>query len=257
VRPTRFLAFSCPHCPLQDERAVEWLLGRIEAERPDVVVHLGDGHEADSASRWPSEYDWSLSDEFEAHDALLKRIRLAHPKARRVFLEGNHDANTREIGRIDKRLRSQCDYRDPDNEPELARHWERPCDYVYDRRRGCFRIGQVTFAHGFEASQGGDEFQSILLGVPMGLFVGGHTHRPTPHVGQARRTNAVPLPYWFANPGCLRDLKPPYMTRKRSHGWGQGVVIGEAVPIKSPRMARQWDARVEIFRTADPYDYEF
>jgi hypothetical protein len=35
------------------------------------------------------------------------------------------------------------------------------------------------------------------------------------------------------------------------------VVIGEAMPLKSPRMSRQWEARVEIFRTSDPDDYEF
>lgn len=251
MKLVKFAAFSCPHCPLQDERAIEWLLGRLEAEKPDVLVHLGDGHEADSASRWPSEYDWSLRDEFDAHDALLGRLRKAvGKKTRLVFLPGNHDANLLSIGRIDKRIRSQCDYRDPDNEPELQ-HWEQPCEYVYDKRKGVFRLGQVSFAHGFEHGASGDEFQALLLGVPFGLHITGHTHRPTPMPMRCYRTKAVPLPYWFANPGCLRDLKPPYMERKRSHQWGQGVVFGETAIQKSPRMSRQWDARVEVFRMAD------
>ena len=256
-KPLKWLAFSCPHCPLEDKAAVDWLLGRISDEKPDVIVHLGDGHEADSASRWPSEYDFTLDDELESHNNFLKRVREAHPKSRRVFLPGNHESNLGEIGRIDRRLRTLCDYRSAKNEPELAAHWEQPCDYVYDRRRGVFRIGQVAFCHGFECGQSSDEFQSILLGVPFGLFVSGHTHRPTPQIGRARRSSAVPLPYWYANAGCLRTLKPAYMARKRSHSWGQGIVIGEAVPTKSPRMSRQWDARVEIFKLSDEDNYEF
>ncbi len=245
MNSTSFLAFSCPHCPLEDANAIKWLLGKIEAEKPAVVIHLGDGHEADSASRWPSEYDWELADEFKAHNDLLASIRKVAPKARKVFLPGNHDANLSEWNRIDKKLRGLCDYHK--QEPELE-HWEQPCKYEYDRRSGCFRLGQVTFSHGYEANQSGDEFQSILLGVPFGLFIGGHTHRPTPGIMRASKTAAVPLPFWYANPGCMRDLKPQYMKRKRSHQWGQGVVIGEAMETKSPRMSRMWDARVETFR---------
>ncbi len=256
MKPITFAAFSCPHCPLQDKKAVDWMLGRIEKEQPDVVVHLGDGHEADSASRWPSEYDWSLEDEFNEHNKFLVSVRKVTPKSRHVFLPGNHDANLQEIGRIDKRIRSQCNYRDAKNEPELAEHWEHPCEYVYDRRRGVFRIGPVAFAHGYECGGNGDEFQAILLGVPYGLFIAGHTHRPTPTLMRARRTVAVPLPYWYLNAGCLRDLKPTYMKRKRSHLWGQGLVLGEAMETKSPRMSRAWDARVEIFRMGDDEEFD-
>jgi predicted phosphodiesterase len=254
MKATKFLAFSCPHCPLEDRAAVDWMIGRIEDEKPDVIVHLGDGHEADSASKWPAENDWEIRDEWESHNGFLERVRKAYPKARRVFLPGNHDDNFAQIGRIDNRVRNALHYRD--HEPALA-HWEQPAPYVYCRRKGVFRIGQVTFAHGYECGANSDEMQSILLGVPFGLFVSGHTHRPTPLVGRARRSANVPLPYWFANAGCLRDLKPAYMQRKRSHLWGQGVVIGEAMPLKSPRMSRQWEARVEIFRTSDPDNYEF
>jgi hypothetical protein len=75
------------------------------------------------------------------------------------------------------------------------------------------------------------------------------------HVQRCYRTKAVPLPFWYANPGCIRDLAPNYIKRKRHHQWGQGVVIGEAEITKSPRMSRTWEARTEIFRMAD--DGEF
>jgi hypothetical protein len=239
---------------LQDDKAIDWMLGRLEKIQPDVVVHLGDGHEADSASRWPTEYDWDIVDEWDSHNAMLAKIRKAAPKARRVFLPGNHDANFQEICRIDKKLRRACDFRD--HEPELKDHWELPASYVYDKRRGTFSIGQVTFAHGYEAGANADEFHAILLAAPFGLYVGGHTHRPTPCVMRAKRTATVPLPYWYANAGAMRNLKPPYMERKRTHNWGQAIVVGEAVPLKSPRMSRHWDARVEIFRMADDGNFD-
>lgn len=246
-----FLAFSCPHCPLEDKDAIGWLCEEIAARQPAVIVHLGDGHEADSASRWPSEYDWPLSEEFKAHNELLRRIREAHPGARRVFLPGNHDANLLAINRIDKKIRSLCDYRD--HEPELQ-HWEQPCTYVYDRYRGVFRLGQVTFGHGYEAAANADEVQSITLGVPFGLWVGGHTHRPLA-VTQARRTAQIPLPYWYANAGTLRDLwEVPYMDRKRRHMWGQGIVVGETAITKSPRMSRNWNAETVIRNMFDLYE---
>lgn len=242
----KFVALGCFHCPLQDKAAVDWALARIEEEKPDILVHLGDGHEADAASRWPSEYDWTLQDEFGEHDNLLKRLRQAAPKsARRIFLPGNHDANLQEWNRIDKRLRGLCDYRQ--HEPELE-HWEQPAQYVYHHLRGVWRLGQVTFAHGYSAGANSDEEHTITLGVPYGLYIGAHTHRPTPCVMRARKTATIPLPYWYANSGCMREMSPPYIQRKRHYMWGQACVIGELSPVKSPRMSRQWTARVETFR---------
>lgn len=247
-----FAAFSCTHCPLQDQAAVDWALGILEAEQPDQVIHLGDLLEMDSASRWPSEYDFDFEDECIAADALLASIRKVTPKSTHVFLEGNHDANLMEWGRIDRRLRSALRL---EKHIDDLKHWKQPCRYVYDRVDGVYRIGQVGFCHGYEAGQNADEFQSILMGSYHGLLVLGHTHRPTPGIMRAKKTMAVPLPYWYANVGALRGLKPHYMTRKRSHNWGQAMVIGEASPVKSPRMSREWSARVETFRiSGDRYE---
>ncbi len=247
-----FLAFSCVHCPLQDAEAVDFLLHTIGKLKPDVIVHLGDGHEADSASRWPNEYDWSLSEEFKSHNEFLKSIRKASPKSRRIFLPGNHDDNLQSINRIDIRLRNLCDYNE--HEPELREHWEQPINYVYSRRRGVWRLGQVTFCHGYEASASADELQSILLGMPYGLFVGGHTHKPL-DVTQAYKTRSIPLPYWYANTGCMRDMKPVWMARKRTHQWGQAITVGKASIVKSPRMSRQWDAQTIIFKSYNESQY--
>jgi len=242
-----FLAFSCTHCPCQDDSAIDFLLTNISRRKSDIIIHLGDGHEANSASRWPNEYDWPLSEEFESHNKLLKRIRKASINSRRIFLPGNHEDNLQAINRIDPKLRNLCNYFDHEDELD---YWELPAEYVYCRRRGAWRLGQVTFAHGYEYNQSADEFQSILLGVPYGLYVGGHTHKPV-EVMQATRTKSVPLPYWYANAGCLRTLKPEWMHRRRTHQWGHAIVVGEIGLVKSPRMSRSWSAETIIHRMYD------
>jgi len=245
-----FLAFSCPHFPLNDPLACDWLFWQIAERQPDVIVHLGDGHEAASASRWPNENYWSLSHEFETHNEFLKSLREAAPKAIRVFLPGNHDDNLLSLNRIDRQLRDLCDYRK--NEPELE-HWLQPVPYVYDRNRGVFRLGQVTFCHGFEAGVSSDEFQALQLGLPYGLFVSGHTHQPKA-VTQAHRTKSISLPYWYANAGCMREMfDVPWMSRRRRAAWGQAIVVGEAEDWRySTSLMPQsplWEAETIVFRT--------
>ena len=108
--PVRWLAFSCAHAPLQDEEAVQSLIETIVDYKPDLIIDLGDTHEADSASRWPSEYIWSLEEEYESTDNLRRQIRLAaalsKTPTKMVWLPGNHDRNLIAIARIDKKIRS-------------------------------------------------------------------------------------------------------------------------------------------------------
>ena len=250
----RWLAFGCPHCPLEDPAAIDFVDEKIVEFRPDVLVHLGDGHEMDSASKWRNEYTWGLATEFKAHIELLRGrrelARRVNPNARCIFLPGNHDANLLTVDRIDKRYRGLLDYRYW--EGSELRHWEQPAEYLYDPDRGVFRLGQVTFAHGYECNQSSDETQGFTLGVPHGLFVSAHTHRPA-EVTQAAKTRLIPLPYWYANAGTIREIvdTPIYMYRKRRHLWGQAVVMGDCYVPKDDEplpQERQWDAETIVFR---------
>lgn len=221
---TSWLAFSCPHCPLQDDEAVEWLLEQIKEHKPDTIIHLGDGHEADAASKFANEYDFSLKDEYEAHNTFLSQVRKASPSSRRVFLLGNHDNNLLKWARLDKDIRDLCDFHAW--EPEL-KHWEEPCKYI-NGPRGVFRIGQVSFFHGYQAGASADAMQSVRLGLPYGLTVSGHTHSPV-DVTQDKRSVSVLNPFWYANAGTLRDIdNVPWMDDKDRQRWGQAVVVGES-----------------------------
>lgn len=251
----KFVAFGCPHAPLQDNEHIAWICEHIRQHKPDYVICLGDLHEMDSASRWPSEYDFSLQDEYKAaNNDVLKPVRLAAPKnARCVLLPGNHDDNLMEVGRVNPKIRELTCWKQRQwfdgvwiNE-ELLTNWNYKTPYEYSQR-GVFRLGQVSFIHGYEASQAADEYQSILLGVPNGLTIAAHTHKPT-SVGQACKTKQVPLPYWYANAGCSRIMDCGYMARKRQHLWGQGLVLGacEAKNITSKMpTTTQWDAETIV-----------
>lgn len=243
----KFVAFSCTHCPMEDPDAVQWLLDTIVEEQPQVIVHLGDGMEAEAASRWPSEDTWALKREYDAFGTLLGSIHKAAPKADKVFLPGNHDDNILAENRIDPRLRGLCDY---NHHVTALRHWRQPAIYNYDRARGCFRLGQVVFAHGYEAGVSAGEQEALYFGNEYGLYVHGHTHRPH-DVRQCMKTKTVPLRYWYANAGTLADMDREYMSRKKKVMWGQGLVIGEASDLKSPRQSRHWSAETRIFRYYD------
>ena len=251
----RFAAHSCVHAPLHDEDAIAWYLGQLEEHQPDYVISLGDDLEADGASRWPSEKVHTLIDEYAADDDIKRRIIEVTPNATHIRLMGNHCANILEQGRINPKLRELCDWRIPQfsrsgvQVNKNALKWRVAGDYRMCKRRGVYRLGQVTFGHGWLTTAKADAQHSVMLGCPMGLFIGGHLHAPSA-VQQAMMTPKIPLPYWYANAGCLRMLDTEYMKRKNAFNWGQACVLGEADlrcgPAKSLRMTRQWAAETRI-----------
>ena len=250
-----FVAFSCTHCPHQDPVAIDWAVEQVKKRKPDVVVHLGDGIDADAASRWNDESIHDLLDEYQSLDVILARFRKAAPKdATCVYLQGNHCANVMARNRLDPRVRELVN---PHRHISEFKKWNTKAEYEYDRKRGCFRIGQVCFSHGYETSASGVRREAIyfLRGHQFGLYVHGHTHRATPGgpAIQLQATANTPLPYWRANAGTLRHLKPDYVRRQNTQLWTQALVVGSALPIKSPRSHRTWEAETIIFRNYDEW----
>lgn len=252
TRPIRWVAFGCSHAPRHDWAAIDFVRDQILDHKPDLVIHLGDLLEADAAARFDNEESWELEDEYREGDAILEYIGRAAGSARKVFIPGNHDYNIEATGRIPKKLRSLAAYRR--NLKTLAMNggeWYHGAEYLYDRARGVYRIGQVTFAHGYEAGVQADRNQAITLGVPQGLLVSVHTHRPK-QVQQAMMNASTPLPYWFANAGTTRDIVDvAYMDRKRRLMWGQACVVGEASPNSGLAYGPEWSAETRVFRMYD------
>ena len=248
----RFAVVSCSHAPLHDDLAHQWAAREIQQRKPTIVVHIGDLLEAQAAARFQNEGRWTLEEEYIAGDDILRELREASPRARHIFLPGNHDFNIRAQARIPYAFRSLVDYRN--HISELRDHnWEQPVEtYTYDYNRGVFRLGQIVMGHGWATGQSADKQQTLDLAIPYGLGIFGHTHRPKP-VTQVMQNMSTPLPYWYANPGTLRNVVDSieWMNRNRKHQWGQGMVVGEVKLYDDDNKipsAPEWEAETVIFK---------
>ncbi len=258
-RLASFAAISCSHCPFQNEVAVDHLLNQLEKGGPfgnitDFVM-LGDLFESSAASVHPDEHSHTLEDEYETAANLLVRIRsVLPPKCLLHWSLGNHDDNiqVRDARRIDRRIRGLIHW----NKSEWGEEFRKWKQYPYVKpsihdQRGCVQLGQVIFAHGYDAGGNSDELEGLQLAYACGghshrLIVRGHTHRPR-RVTQCKRSARVLLPYWFANAGTMGPMQPNYMQRKDVSQWGPGIVWGQSKVDTPSRFAgREWDATTEI-----------
>ena len=247
----RFLAFSCVHAPYTSEAGKSWLLNQIEDWKPTHVVCLGDLFDAEAASVHPGEAEHELADEYAYAATLLHDIRAIVPKAEHIWMHGNHDDNIikSDPRRVPKALRSVVHWNENRIWGDEFRAWKQ---YPYIKAaKGIYTLGQVIFCHGFDAAGNSDELEGLQLnyltgGHPWRLSVRGHTHRPV-GVTQAKRSQRVLLPHYYANAGTIGfgDQQPEYMTRKDVSTWGTGVVVGEAKLGRVARMtAPEWEAEL-------------
>jgi predicted phosphodiesterase len=245
----RFAAVSCAHCPLECEASVKWALKELANMKKPLTdfVFLGDLFESGAACVHPNEYAHTLEEEYAAGAALLARIQEQLPKnCRRWWLLGNHDDNlqVQDKRRIPKELRDMIHWNRHDKYGPVFRGWTQ---LPYEKsRRGCLELGPVIFMHGYDCGVNSDELEAVQAAMLCGghahrLIVRGHTHAPQ-DVTQCRRTRRIMLPFWYTNAGTLGPLKPLYMARKDSSGWGPGMVIGEA--SVRPKRGRAWHANL-------------
>ena len=242
LKRLRFAAFSCPHCPYEDGRAVDSLVKEVRRFKPQVIVCLGDLFEMDAASRWDDETDHDLAEEYQHGAELLRRIREAAPgSSRMVWTLGNHDDNLYGAGRVDPDLRKLLDW----NLHAAEFGCWRQIPYRKDVH-GVYRVGAVAFSHGFDAGRASDrseavQAQNLLGGWPNLLSVRGHTHRPADPT-QVFLTPSIPLHLWYANAGTIGPRKPDYMMRKDTSQWGPAVVLGSAQTTGNIWKGKTWEA---------------
>jgi predicted phosphodiesterase len=260
------LAFSCPHIPLLDPGAKEFLFEQILEHKPTHIIGLGDWHEADAVNRFGIEYDWTLGEEMQGVADFMKDVREWSCKATSgslsddnpfcipefIFMEGNHDYNIRDWHRSKKQLVELIDYRNHNALERELRHWRwHPYEYS---QAGVYRLGQLSFCHGFNAGIGADQKMALTkdLVLPYGLYVGGHTHRPKPI--QEVYYYSRPLGIYTCNAGTLGDIWNgfTYMQKKDRSAWGQAVFVGECelwryTTTMIPNQKR-WDGEVRVRR---------
>jgi predicted phosphodiesterase len=233
----KVVAFSCTHHPLADEDTTKWRLSEIKQFKPDVVVNLGDWMDADAASRWPNEHQWTLADEYRAVASDAIAVRSAAPSAKLVWLHGNHDDNLTSPNRIPIKLRDVCSWKNDKGLAQVLKGWT----IIPYTHRSYYRIGQVTFQHGAQTNVNADRDQSLLYGVENGLWVGGHTHRPQ-QITRVVLPGKIPLNRYFCNVGCGMDWeKMEYVRRSNIATWGHGIVKLLVNPRRSAFASVQWE----------------
>lgn len=251
---TKIAAFSCLHGNLVHKGYFGWLIGQIEAFKPDYIVNLGDWFEGLASKRWPKhdDEDWSVFEEHRAVASQANQINAAAPGAKKIWLWGNHDENL--LGnlpeRIPKDLREAVKWQNFKPTADALESWQVVEKYGHAVYK---RLGPVTFAHGCELSKAGIVRETVFYSTPYGLRVSGHTHRPTQPT-QLEYVGA-PLPYWNVNPGCGADWdRMHYITRQNARRWGRGLVLIETTGVESRRTAyagKNWDCELRIHSMAD------
>lgn len=249
-----FAAFGCEHAPYEDWEVIEKRAKIVQDLKPDYIIYLGDLFNADAGGNGYDRYlnigKAALLDEYKAAAKVLRRYSKAAPRAKKVYMEGNHEVRVRTADRIPKELLGIIDYRDPSRTlGKELQEWEwRP--YISPDRRlsprgqGLYRIGQVTFLHGFEWGANSDRQEAQLYGVEYGLTVRSHTHKPLP-VTRVMLSPTIPTNRWVANCGTGSNIgvfKTDYAGRRNTSLWGDGIVVGSCCPHGLGLQSRHWQA---------------
>lgn len=236
----RALLFGCMHFPLADAKAVSEILDCIAHWKPDHIVNLGDGIEADALSKHPSELTFDLLDEYDAYNKFLVDVRKAAPTHAKLHCcEGNHEERNERRGSGNRKTRRVTALRR--NVPELE-YW-RWYPYV-NNDESCVRIGQLTGLHGFSVSKNSDHNEAVRFGIQYGLTVRAHTHKPTPPLQATIHSARVSS--WCANVGTGCDIErykaEHYARTIDTNGWGFQPILWEGNTKRRAFNSRQWEA---------------
>lgn len=240
-----FLAFGCLHAPFHDKKAVDLLIKSIEKYKPDIILNLGDFIEGNAGSKFvkTDSEKYSIIKEFEAADAISQRIIEASPESRRIWIQGNHEANLVDKTRVDKRFREICNYIDSPYLP-TAKEWLHPVKYG-SARRNTVRFGQITAGHGSQIIKYADQAQAIRYAEVNNLWIGAHTHK-FKRVTQCETVYGK-LPFYYANTGTMGNLYRDYANRFNTDEWGAAIVVGETTLTHSSLNKVHWKAKTKIF----------
>ena len=159
---------------IHDEAAVRVVLEVARKFRPATIVILGDLLDLPAMSRWetqPMHKHQTLTAIQAAHD-WLKKLRMACPTSRIIYIEGNHE----------RRISDYLSKNAPEllwavNVPELLGLGKLTIEYIgpYGMRA---ELGKGMFAtHGHLIGRKGGESSAKMLGEYHMSTVFGHTHR--------------------------------------------------------------------------------
>jgi predicted phosphodiesterase len=212
----RSLFWPDTHIPYSDSGATQTVLAFTKFFKPHVIFILGDFLDFYSLSKFDKDPNRlnDLQDNLDEANQILARIRSAAPKARIVFIYGNHE----------KRLKKYL-WR---TAKELSGLRSLELDKLLDFEKLKIEPIQsgITDFHGFvikhgnivRAKSGHTANAELEKSWKNGLS--GHTHR----LGQIYRRNAGGMFVW-TECGCLCDLNPEY-AEGQIVDWSSGLAYG-------------------------------
>lgn len=204
------------HCPHQDKTAVQTAINFIKYFKPHAVFILGDFLDFYSLSRFDKDPNRinSLQDEIDEANEILARLRSVAPKARIVFLYGNHEKRlTKYLWRTAKELYGLRSIR---------------LDKLLDFKKLKIEAIEsgITDFHGFVIKHGNivrakaGHTANAELEKSWKNGLSGHTHR----LSAIYRRNSAGMFTW-TECGCLCDLNPEY-AEGQTVDWCTGLALG-------------------------------
>src|SRR5512146_703742 len=167
----RIFFLSDLHCPYHDRKALRLVLDVLKDFKPNILVSNGDFVDFFSVSRYSKDIRRALGlkEEIEKANLILDDLDALCPKARRIYLSGNHE----------DRLERYKQDRAPEllgvmkDVPEALRLKERGWEYV--PYKDDIRIGKIWITHDVGAAGRYNVFK--CLDTYQSSIVTGHTHR--------------------------------------------------------------------------------
>lgn len=224
---TSFINIGCTHIPVHDKQYMKWVIQKTDEIKPGVFVHNGDLIDQDCVGKFAKGSSPSLKDEYETVNQFIDELNQKLGGAKKVFLQGNHDS--RIFRSENKHVSDLLDFRL--HIPAL-KDWQ-----IFEYRqhpKHVFRLGQVTFGHGWGTTKRATVTEAVNLSGPNTLYCHSHTHRgfgPT----QVVWGENLKLPYWYANTGCGISSDVEYFHTRDVSNWNRGMLVGNCELRKRDR----------------------
>lgn len=203
------------HVPDHDKELWAAFLKWCRSEKPSEVIIGGDFLELESCSQHGGKARLPmLTEDVRAGKLALRQLRAACPKAKIVYLEGNHETRlTRKVANDAAQLEGAMDLPSLLGLAALGIEWV-PYGRVVVR-------GKIGFVHGKYTTR---HHAAAHLAKYKRSIAYGHTHRPQVFIdGSVSDSGDNSVIGAFGQP-CMRTLNPDWM-HNEPHGWVQGFGV--------------------------------
>ncbi len=199
---SNILFISDIHFPYHDKRAIDTALSY--RDNWDCIILGGDIMDFYGLSRFHKRPDLpTIKEELSITNTFLDSLQARFPKARLIYMEGNHEARLSTFIMDKAPALFGCDFMKMESMLKLR---ERGIPFI-ENGQG-IKVGSLNIIHGNESGMSGgvNVARSMMLKV-MANVLFGHFHKS--QEGGSKTLNNE-LIFTFSN-GCLCGLKPRYM----------------------------------------------